>query len=75
LWIFRGTEHLLVLAATVPVTAKEVSRLDTVLEREVLRVGTTGDYKPFTYLNKETGAFEGIDIDMAKSLAAEGCQS
>jgi len=60
---------VLVLAATVPVTAKEVSRLDTVLEREVLRVGTTGDYKPFTYLNKETGAFEGIDIDMAKSLA------
>jgi len=59
----------LVLSTALPVTAQEVSRLDTVLEREVLRVGTTGDYKPFTYLNKETGEFEGIDIDMANSLA------
>jgi cyclohexadienyl dehydratase len=31
-------------------------------------VGTTGDYRPFTYLNPETKAFEGIDIDMARSL-------
>ena len=35
----------------------------------MLRVGSTGDYKPFTFLNPETKEFEGIDIDMAKSLA------
>ncbi|WP_198470136.1 transporter substrate-binding domain-containing protein [Acetomicrobium sp. S15 = DSM 107314] len=45
------------------------SRLDEILERGVVKVGTTGDYKPFTYLNKETKEYEGIDIDMARSLA------
>lgn len=49
--------------------AAETSRLDEIVERGVVRVGTTGDYKPFTYLDKETGEYEGIDIDMATSLA------
>lgn len=60
----------LLLATVTPLIAEETSRLDTILEKGVLRVGTTGDYKPFTYLDKEKGEFEGIDIDMAKSLAA-----
>ncbi|HPI97116.1 MAG TPA: transporter substrate-binding domain-containing protein [Synergistales bacterium] len=60
----------LVLAPATTSPGQEVSRLDTVLETGVLKVGTTGDYKPFTYLNKDTGEFEGIDIDMARSLAA-----
>jgi cyclohexadienyl dehydratase len=45
------------------------SRLDAVLAAGVLRVGSTGDYRPFTYLDPETKSFEGIDIDMAASLA------
>lgn len=45
-----------------------LSRLDTILERGYLRVGTTGDFKPFTYFNPETKMFEGIDIDAAKSM-------
>ena len=47
------------------------SRLDTVLENGVVRVCTTGDYKPFSFLNPETDAFEGIDIDMARDMAAD----
>ena len=43
--------------------------LDKIIASGVLRVGSTGDYKPFSYLNPETKAFEGIDIDMAASLA------
>jgi cyclohexadienyl dehydratase len=43
--------------------------LDQIIARGTLRVGSTGDYKPFTFLNPETKEFEGIDIDMAKSLA------
>jgi cyclohexadienyl dehydratase len=43
--------------------------LDQIIARGVLRVGSTGDYKPFTFLNPETKEFEGIDIDMARSLA------
>ena len=37
----------------------------------MVRVCTTGDYKPFSFLNPETDAFEGIDIDMARDMAAD----
>ena len=46
------------------------SRLDTVKQSKVLRVCTTGDYRPFTYLDPKTKQYQGIDVDMAKSLAA-----
>lgn len=35
-----------------------------------LRVCTTGDYKPLTFRDAETGEYSGIDIDMARDLAA-----
>ena len=44
------------------------TKLDEIVSRGVLKVGTTGDYRPFTYLNKETGKFEGLDIDLAENL-------
>ena len=44
------------------------SRLDDIAARGVLRICTTGDYKPYTFL-KPDGSFEGIDIDLATSLA------
>lgn len=44
------------------------NQLREILQAGVLRVGTTGDYKPFSYI--ESGKqFAGIDIDMAKDLA------
>lgn len=48
--------------------AADQSRLDVILERGYILVGTTGDYKPFSYLNPATGNFEGHDIDAAKKL-------
>jgi cyclohexadienyl dehydratase len=45
------------------------ARLDEIITRGKLRVGTTGDYPPFTFLNKESGKFEGHDIDAAAALA------
>jgi cyclohexadienyl dehydratase len=47
------------------------SRLDAILKNGYIRVGTTGDYKPFSYLNPTTGEYEGHDIDMAKKLAED----
>jgi cyclohexadienyl dehydratase len=44
------------------------SRLDDVLARGTLRVCTTGDYRPYSFYRAD-GTFEGIDIDMAESLA------
>jgi cyclohexadienyl dehydratase len=58
----------LLIAAAAPALA-EGTRLDAVLDLGVLRVGTTGDYPPFSTLDKTTGEYSGFDIDMARSLA------
>ena len=44
------------------------SRLDDIIKRGTLRVGMTGDYLPFTYLDKSTSKFRGFDVDMAEAL-------
>ncbi|MBT2687726.1 transporter substrate-binding domain-containing protein [Bacillus sp. ISL-47] len=49
----------------------EASQLDEIIERGYIRVGMTGDYKPFTYLDPETNEFEGYDVDAAKELARD----
>lgn len=41
--------------------------LDGILDEGMLRVGTTGDYLPFTWL--DSGQYEGIDIDLVSDLA------
>jgi chorismate mutase-like protein len=43
-------------------------RLDDIAARGVLRVGTTGDYKPFSY-QQTGGAFIGMDVELAGELA------
>jgi cyclohexadienyl dehydratase len=57
----------LVLTAT-SARAEQPSRLDDIIKRGSLRVGTTGDYPPFTYLDKATEKFRGLDIDIADAL-------
>lgn len=59
---------LAALAVTVSAHAQEPSRLDQIISRGTLRVGTTGDYLPFTSLDKETQKFRGFDVDMAEAL-------
>jgi cyclohexadienyl dehydratase len=44
------------------------TRLDDIVKRRTLRVGTTGDYLPFTSLDKATQTYRGFDIDMAEAL-------
>ena len=48
--------------------AVPTSRLDDVIKRGTLRVGMTGDYLPFTFLDKTTSKFRGFDVDMAEAL-------
>jgi chorismate mutase-like protein len=56
-------------AESVPArAAAPASRLDEILARGVLRVGTTGDYKPFSY-RVGTGGFIGLDVALAGDLA------
>ncbi len=61
---------LLLVALTAGLAqAQTTSRLDQIVQRGVLRVGTTGDYKPFSFLNPATNDYEGHDIDAARLLA------
>ena len=48
--------------------AQQSSRLDEIVKRGTLRVGLTGDYLPFSSLDKATSKFRGFDVDMAESL-------
>jgi cyclohexadienyl dehydratase len=48
--------------------AQQSSRLDDIIKRGTLRVGMTGDYLPFSYLDKATYKFWGFDVDMAETL-------
>jgi cyclohexadienyl dehydratase len=54
--------------AAAPAAQAQTTRLDDIIARGTLRVGSTGDYKPFTYLDKTTSQFSGFDIDFAESL-------
>ncbi|MFI4988793.1 MAG: transporter substrate-binding domain-containing protein [Alphaproteobacteria bacterium] len=60
---------LAVTSVSVRTEEPAANRLDAVIAAKVLRVGTTGDYRPFSFLNSESKTFEGIDIDMARALA------
>lgn len=60
---------LLALFPTLAMADATSSHLERVIQKGSLNVCTTGDYKPYTFL-KENGQYEGIDIAMAKSLAA-----
>jgi cyclohexadienyl dehydratase len=46
----------------------EASDLSDILQRGVVRVGTTGDYPPFTKLDKASAAYSGFDVDLARAL-------
>lgn len=50
-------------------TQESASRLTSITDSGKLKVCTTGDYRPFTYLDPKTKEWSGIDIDMAKNLA------
>jgi cyclohexadienyl dehydratase len=51
--------------ATLPAQA---STIDDVIQSKTLRVCTPGDYKPFSFALTD-GTYEGLDIDLMKSLA------
>lgn len=57
---------LLAVGTTAP---PDYSRLDQVIARGYLRIGTTGDYPPFSEWRQQSGDFAGIDIDLARDLA------
>jgi cyclohexadienyl dehydratase len=47
------------------------SRLQTVLERGTLRVGTTGDFNPMSVRDTATNSYKGFDIEAMEQLAKD----
>ena len=47
-----------------------ISLTESIRRRGVLRVGTTGDYNPMSYLDPETGEYRGFDTALTEDLAA-----
>lgn len=58
-----------VLMMMLSLVSYAADKVDDIINRGILRVGTTGDYKPFTYLNN--GTYEGYDIEIAKLIGKE----
>lgn len=56
------------LCLQLPAVAQS-NRLDEIMARGVLRVGTTGDYKPFSFRPDAASPFVGLDIELAGQLA------
>ena len=63
--LLRTTFLLCLLFAGAAISAP----LDAVRARGVLRVGSTGDYKPFSYRIGQSSEFIGLDVEIAGSLA------
>lgn len=45
------------------------AHLEDITARGTIRIGTTGDYRPMSYLDKATGQYEGFDAALAKEIA------
>lgn len=63
---------LLLLLPLAPASARWEGSptLERIAEAGELRVGLSGDYKPFSWEEPE-GHFEGLDVDLAEALAAD----
>lgn len=57
------------LILLLPIAKLEAGRLDDIVVRGTIRIGTTGDYIPMSYLNPATGEYEGIDAELSKIIA------
>lgn len=62
---------LAALATSLPAMAQQKSLLHQILERGVIRVGTTGTYFPFSLGDAATQTFKGYDIEVAEQLGKD----
>lgn len=59
--------YSLIFVTLLTVQANAGAVLDRIRSSGILKVGTTGDYRPFSFRNPD-GSFSGADIDMARRL-------
>ena len=51
------------------INTAEAGHFEEIAERGTIRIGTTGDYRPMSYYNEQTGEYEGIDAELSKIIA------
>ena len=51
--------------------SSEANKLEKIMDQGVLKVGTTGDYQPMSYLDPDTGEYVGFENELTKDLAGE----
>lgn len=61
---------LLALSLVAPRSLQAGETIEKAEASGVLRIGLTGDYRPFSTLDPATGAFQGLDVDLGRHLAA-----
>lgn len=59
----------LALPVLAPTLAEASPFMDKIGLRNAIRVGLTGDYAPFSTYDPATDTYEGLDVDLAQSLA------
>ncbi len=57
------------LCMFLPIGKLEAGHLEDIASRGTIKIGTTGDYIPMSYLNPATGEYEGIDAELSKIIA------
>lgn len=69
-WKYGATAALAAGLCLGAMTTAWAAHLEDIAARGAIRVGTTGDYRPMSYRDKETGKYEGFDAELAEKLAA-----
>ena len=67
----QGLAFLLVMAVIclACICPASAGHLEDIAARGTIRIGTTGDYIPMSYLNPATGRYEGIDAELSQLIA------
>lgn len=60
---------LVAVLLLLPLGRLEAGHLEDIAARGTIRIGTTGDYIPMSYLNPATGKYEGIDAELSQIIA------
>lgn len=68
-WKRYAAAAVLAAGLAAGMTTADAAHLEDIESRGTLRVGTTGDYRPMSYLNRETGQYEGFDAALAEKIA------
>jgi len=58
------------LTAVSMTNSAEAGKIEDIQKAGVIKIGTTQDYVPMSYIDKKTGELKGHDIELGKALAA-----